>query len=196
MPSRTSCGRLGPHGEAGDGARPRRAGRSFHAGGHGLARCRRYRGPMRCTRTGLESDQAWPMRGQNIGKARAGDGEAHAGLAGGAGIAVGHEARTLFVADQHMLDAWSAAGRGTSRHCGRRECRRSYRRHRLRAGRPGLRRLIVRRVGHRWLRVGSGRSSGGLWIVHGVACHKAAHGSQGAPDCRCGSARRPMGSAD
>ena len=43
--------------------------------------------------------------GQDIGEAWAGDGEAHAGLAGGAGIAVGHEAGALLVAHQHMLDA-------------------------------------------------------------------------------------------
>ena len=105
------------------------------------------------TSTGLEFGPGLAHGRQDVGEAGAGDGEAHAGLAGGAGIAVGHEARALFVADQHMLDARSAAGPGTFRHCGRRECRRSYRRHRLRAGRPGPRRLTVRHVASSMLRM-------------------------------------------
>ena len=39
---------------------------------------------------------------QDVSEAGAGDGEADAGLAGGPGIAIGHEARALFVAHQDM----------------------------------------------------------------------------------------------
>ena len=54
------------------------------------------------TRTGLESDQAWPIGVSMLSEPGAGDGEADAGLAGGAGIAVGHEARALLVAGQDV----------------------------------------------------------------------------------------------
>jgi len=47
---------------------------------------------------------------QNVQQAGAGDGEAYAGLAGGPGIAVGHEACALFVAHQDMLDFGARQG--------------------------------------------------------------------------------------
>ncbi len=48
--------------------------------------------------------------GQYVENTRAGDRKAHAGFAGGSGIAVGHEARTLFVTDQNMLDLRARQG--------------------------------------------------------------------------------------
>ncbi len=45
-----------------------------------------------------------PHGRQDVQQAGAGDGETHAGLARGPGIAIGHEARALFVAHQDMLD--------------------------------------------------------------------------------------------
>ncbi len=47
---------------------------------------------------------------QDVQQAGAGDGEADAGLARGPGIAVGHEARALFVAHQDMLDFGARQG--------------------------------------------------------------------------------------
>ena len=43
--------------------------------------------------------------GQDVGHARAGDDETHAGLAGDPGIAIGHESGTLFVARRDVADA-------------------------------------------------------------------------------------------
>ena len=47
---------------------------------------------------------------QDIQQAGAGDGETHAGLARGSRIAIGHEARALFVAHQDMLDFGARQG--------------------------------------------------------------------------------------
>jgi hypothetical protein len=51
-----------------------------------------------------------PHGGENIGEAGPGDGEAHARLAGGPRIAIGHEACALFVAGQDMAN--TGAGQG------------------------------------------------------------------------------------
>ena len=42
--------------------------------------------------------------GDRVGRARPGSDEHHAGLPGGAGIAVGHVGRALFVANENVLD--------------------------------------------------------------------------------------------
>lgn len=54
--------------------------------------------------SGMEFEPGVGNRGQQIGGARAGRGEAHRRLAGGARHALGDKAGALFVAGQHVVD--------------------------------------------------------------------------------------------
>jgi len=60
---------------------------------------------------GTESSRASGDRGQQVGGTRSGRGQAHGGLAGDAGHALGDEPRALFMAREDMTDGAAVAAR-------------------------------------------------------------------------------------
>ena len=84
-------------------------------------------------------------RRRGVRQAGARDQRAHAGLAGDARVAVGHERRALLVAGRDVADRRTPRGRGRSRACARPGCRTRCRRRTARAGGRSPRRSSAQR---------------------------------------------------